>query len=81
MAQYTIRTLERELHGVELAGKALSRQLVQSLGVKHALKWYYHTPIQDFGNATPHAYVARHRDRGKARLTSKIYWLLTGQTD
>lgn len=81
MKRYTFRNLEQELRGVTLAGRTLSRQLVQSLGVEQALRWYYHTPVHEFADATPHAYVVRLGDKGKKRLARGIYYLLTGQSE
>lgn len=79
--KHTVRDLERELRGVTLAGKALSAQLVASLGTQNALHWYYQTIVPEFAGVTPHAYVARHGKRGKERLAGEIYALLTGQPE
>lgn len=79
--RYAIHDLERELQGVKLAGRALSRQLVQSLGAQQAVHWYYHTPVPEFSSITPHAYVARHGKKGKERLASAIYDILAGQSE
>ena len=81
MKRYTLRDLEKELHGVKMGGRALATQLVQSLGAKNAMQWYYQTLVPEFNNCSPHTYVKTRGEKGKEHLVHAIYDLLTGQPD
>ena len=78
---YTFSDLQQEMEGMRVGRMSFSGALKRSLGDKEAVQWYYRTKIPTLKNKTPHEYAKEREQKGREKIASELYYLLTGQPD